>query len=448
MIARRQKTTVKLGLPECMAIISFLGALLFGQMLLTSIGLAAAAYSAGWYLRALGDEIAVVPLVALVATAQWVLGPAIAYSTPTTDTRYIMYVPQDQYMDFVVPAVLVFLAPLRIYSREIKIADISTSILGRRRIRNTAVFGIIALGLFCSTFSSIFPPSLDFLFFILSQFQFVGALYLVVRKVPYRWAVAGGVLLHAAIVSSQSGMFHDLILWTTFFLTFLCYDFRLDLLRKAVLVTAGVLVLISLQQVKAEYRDLLRWQPESAGVVRLGTAMLNVLWNGRTTTSEGATLARLNEGWIISAVMAHTPTGEPFANGETIGNAVKASLLPRFLFEKEVVNQSDTFTRFTGMQVGDNTTFGISIVGEAWANFGMYGIAFMFVWGMLLALVIRYIRYQSQWWPTLSLWTPLIFFHVVKAETEMTVVLNYLVKSMIVVFIFYYAARRILKAQI
>ena len=92
---------------------------------------------------------------------------------------------------------------------------------------------------------------------------------------------------------------------------------------------------------------------------------------------------------------------------------------------------------------------GMSIIGEAYANFGSFGgIFFMLIWGFFLSVYWNRIRALSENHPVLIFFIPLLFFQVVKAETELVVVLNHMVKASIVVALFFWAARKQLKWDI
>jgi hypothetical protein len=88
---------------------------------------------------------------------------------------------------------------------------------------------------------------------------------------------------------------------------------------------------------------------------------------------------------------------------------------------------------------------GISIIGEAYGNFKvMGGILFMGIWGFLLAKIWIFLLKKCLKTPLLLAFLPLIFLQVIKAETELVVVLNHLVKSSIVVFGFFWATQKFL----
>jgi hypothetical protein len=163
---------------------------------------------------------------------------------------------------------------------------------------------------------------------------------------------------------------------------------------------------------------------------------------GRAWENDVLTLVviRLNQGWIISAVMDNVPTSEPFAEGETIKEAVISAFIPRFLFpEKKLAGGRENFRRFTGLPIADETSMGISPLGEAYANFGPFGgILVMATFGAffagLFSVSLKYVVRR----PAFFFWLPLLFYQSIKAETEFLVVLNQLSKGAVVAFAMHY----------
>jgi hypothetical protein len=427
-------------------VVGFLAGIALSVEPVTALGLAAVAFSAAWYLGALGEEIAVVPLAALIASMQWILGPAIAYRMDDQFTKYRMYVPEAEYMRFVVPALLAFILSLSWISPRISVRRLQARIRSTAFIPDQTIFALIIVGLLADYFGDAAPTQVGFVFFLVGQFKYVGAIYLVAIQSRWRWHLVLAVMLLTAISSARTGLFHDLILWSALFFSFLCYDLQLRVWSKLAIIVASLAVLIGLQSVKAEYRMLLSSDPESAGIITLTSSIGEALFGDNENYDN--TIARLNQGWIISAVMAYTPNVEPFADGQTVIDAVRDSLLPRLLSDKPEVEVSDHFRRFTGLSVSSDTSFGISIVGEAWANFGQLGIVLLLFWGLVFGGLTRLIAQFSLHQPTLPLWTPMIFLYAVKAETELVVTLNYMVKACAFVFLLYFLTWWFLKYRI
>lgn len=105
----------------------------------------------------------------------------------------------------------------------------------------------------------------------------------------------------------------------------------------------------------------------------------------------------------------------------------------------------DNFKKYTGLEIGSGTSMGLSIIGESYANFGVFGgIIFMGAWGLFLAWYWRGIVNFVHKYPLLLFFIPIIYLQVIKAETELVVVLNHLVKSSIAIVLFFIFATKIL----
>ena len=207
-----------------------------------------------------------------------------------------------------------------------------------------------------------------------------------------------------------------------------------------------------IQAVKADYRIMLK-EGFDGNFVSLFFGTVNQKYeSGFLDEEEDASglNVRLNQGWIISAVMDHVPRNLEFAEGTTIKEAIVASLVPRFLNpNKKEAGGQENFEKYTGLTLSENTSMGLSIIGEFYANFGVLLSVFMMgVWGMFLAFVWKKLVYNTYKIPLLIFFLPLIFLQVVKAETELVVVLNHLIKSIIAVALFFWLTKRYLKWQI
>ena len=81
---------------------------------------------------------------------------------------------------------------------------------------------------------------------------------------------------------------------------------------------------------------------------------------------------------------------------------------------------------------------GMGLLGEAFANFGKKGgILFFLMWGILLGLVIKKIDNLSKLFPQILFFIPFLFFQAIKAETELVVVLNHMVKASILLYLLF-----------
>lgn len=159
--------------------------------------------------------------------------------------------------------------------------------------------------------------------------------------------------------------------------------------------------------------------------------------------------ARLNQGWIIARIIGHMPQKYEFVKGETIETALYAGLLPRVLAPKKAVaGGRANFERFTGTELPETTSMDISLAGEGYANFGAWGgIVFLFFVGVFYNIIITKVIAISKKYPTLVLWLPVLFFQVIKAETDFATVFNHFTKAAMVAFMIFWGMTRVLKLK-
>lgn len=428
-------------------------ALISGVEILMALGLGLFAYSLYWFIDTTGKEVAIGAVVSMIATAQWIVGPYLAYYHDAVTYKYRMYVDEETYSLYIVPSLFLFVFAIRFFAPKISIFQIRNYIVNTSLLSSRNIYYIFAIGAITQLSVSILPFSLRFFIFLFSQFAFIGAIYMMVLGMRFRWVCLITAFLLQGMNSLDYSLFHIFLLWSALIASYICAELRLNFTTKLAVLVLSVLLVAQLQAAKSEYRLRIIQDPSSAGIFSLMDAMVeNSLFQNSafssTSTDYGQLNARLNQGWIISAAMNYVPSVREFENGETIVRAFQESLLPRFLFEKRDIKVSDGFERYTGLKVSSDTSFGISVVGEAWVNFGYYGIIFMGFFGAFYGLILKTIVIIARRFPTVIFWIPLIFLQATKAETESAIVLNHIVKSGALVAMFYVFAYKVLKWRI
>ncbi len=449
-VVRRRSSSVTSSLLIVSSLTAFSGYAI-GMGVLEAISVAIFTYSFVWYVLSLGRELAIIQVTAMIASGQWLLGPALAYSFDLQTEKYQMYVSSAEYFLFMIPSVILLIVGMVWFSPSLQLEGIRRSLFNARRIPNNTIY-LIFFGGFLADFLNNFAPSaLGFAFFIGSQFKFVAISYMIILRIPWRWWALALAFMSLASTSLETGLFHNFALWSALILSFIAYDLRLGNLAKFAIIFAMVISITQLQATKSEYRRLIQFNPSIASTETFSRVFFDIDTFSSIVTG-GDILkslnARLNQGWIISAVMRHTPSVQPFENGATVFLAFRDSLVPRFLVEKRRVEVSEAFRKYTGLEVGRWTSFGISVVGEAWVNFGILGSVFMGFFGALYGYILRFMSWRSLKYPSFILWAPLIFLQAIKAETELLILLNHLTKSMILIYALYWFSYRVLRFRL
>jgi hypothetical protein len=387
--------------------------------------------------KRLDQGVPLLQLTALIATLQWLVGPVLNFNTTYEYGKYRMYVEEAEYFAYALPATCGYVVIMLAVGASVK----QKQLLQHLDWRNFLAIGIVLnlISLAASIAAPKFGGGVQFFLFMLSQLRYVAALYLLFSRHPLRYVFFALSLSPLLVQSLSSGMFHDLILWLAIVFCYWFAQRRWSFGQKMMVLSFSAAALFSIQAIKQEYRAQLK-RGERPSIVSLLGQYISP--GGRAWENDVLTLVviRLNQGWIISAVMEHVPAGEPFAEGETIKDAIISAFMPRFLFpDKKMAGGRENFRRFTGLPIADETSMGISPLGEAYANFGPFGgILVMVTFGAFFAALFSVSLLYVVRRPAFFFWLPLLFYQSIKAETEFLVVLNQLAKGALVAFLMHW----------
>lgn len=390
------------------------------------------------FLKRLGSSIPILELLLLISGLQWIVGAFIAYRIDFTHFKYYMYVDELTYMSYVVPGYGLFSVILIFFSKK---KTIYLSSFENIKEYYSLAIKLLILGVLVD-FIGEAPEQIRFFLYFVGSLKYVGAIALYFS--PFKWHrfflfIVFGILVLDALIS---GMFHELILWSMFFYMFWAIRNGPSIKFHLFIILSALVLGTTIQAIKSEYRALV-WNGFTGSKVGLFIDIVTIkLSTGIVDDAEKQQNlnVRLNQGWIISAVMHNVPSRVGYANGATIFESLEAAALPRFLNPNKLkAGGIKNFEKYTGLPLAKGTSMGISIIGEAYVNFGVLGgIIFMGCWafflGLLWIVLIDKVNANNKWLFVL----PLVFIQVVKAETEFSVVLNHLVKSLVFIFILFY----------
>ncbi|MDG1475589.1 MAG: O-antigen polysaccharide polymerase Wzy, partial [Vicingaceae bacterium] len=319
---------------------------------------------------------------------------------------------------------------------------------------------IIGLGIFIRIIESFLPPSLAFIGFLTINSSLIGLGLLYFSKTSWlnKWIVTIIVFLPLIFQSINTGMFHTIIIWGVFCFSFINLAKRIKFRNKILILSFSISLLFTLQSVKKDYRETIYSSSFKGNKLELfidlflGKATTDNQFKKEidTETEQSNINARLNQGWIISKIYNRIPEKKDFIGGETIMDAISVSLVPRILApNKKGGGGRATFEKLTGFTLMKNTAMGVSLLGEFYGNFGFYGAMLCFlIWGKLLNFVVRVFQRNQKNSAIIVFFLPIVFFQVIKAESDLTTVLNHLVKSIIFVTLFIFFMRKVMNIRI
>ncbi len=402
----------------------------------------------------------IIDLIVLLALLTWNLAPVLAYHYFNENNELAvlwdkcMKVDSNTYFSFMLPATLAMIAGLywpgaRKINLKFSIWELHS--LGYLDKSRQVGWGLIIIGILSSVFSSYLPSTLNFVAYLTTKFVLVGLFYLYFsgkKSKPYFLIFALSLMF---ISSLREGMFGEMIYMVALCVIVLMVGTKYTFNYKFTIIIFSVFFLFILQSIKSDYRKV-AWASGSEDIgyfFKLATDKLNNLNELTSDNVDFPLSVRFNQGWLISVAMSRVPFIVPYANGESIGISLLASLTPRFLWpDKPRSGGEYNMEHFLGWK-NINVSMNISPVGEAWVNFGQIGgTIFMFFYGFIISTVFSIIIKWTYKYPTILFWLPLIFFYVVITETDILTVFNHLLKTCFLVSMIYWLMRKIFNLSI
>jgi len=307
-------------------------------------------------------------------------------------------------------------------------------------------------GVIATIIQPLMPDGLAFFMLLISFSKYIGAFYIFLTREPLRWFWIFLAFSFEVLHAFGSAMFHELILWMLFLYLIYAFISKISAFSKLTSMIAVISVVFTIQYIKEDYREVV-WENKIQGNTDKLAFASELAQEKLSTDSEiekqdklQEMVDRINQGWIIARIMYVVPQYEPFAEGETISEGLKAALLPRLLAPDKVkTGGQEYFPRFTGMKLIGSTSMDLSIIGEAYANYGITGgVIFMFCLGLFYNLSLRFLIKKAENLPELILWIPLIYFYTVKAESDFTTSINHIVKAGIVTYLLLFILNKII----
>ena len=433
------------------ALLVFLWLLFVPVTIYSVIGASLFTYFSLRFFNSLGEYVEIRDLMIVIALLQWIIGPVLTYLFFQDDEFYRMVVSEEEYMSYVFPAAIAFTIGLYIpiWKKNIDENTLLDNIKKKMVKHPNIDIYLIGIGTAAALIKDHVPLALRFFMFLLANLRFVGLYFLLLNRRQFKWVIFGAMIGWLFLTAVSHGMFHNLLLWLGFMLVILALIYKFKFSQKLLLFGLLFALVLIIQAVKHEYRNIVREQnmqtlaDKSETFSNLAQSRImepGVLFNKKYMN---ANVNRINQGWIIARIMRYTPRYEPYARGETIKAGLK-SLLPRLIAPGKIkAGGHRYFQRFTGKRLQSDTSMNLSILGEAYANYGKSGgTLFMLFLGMFFNFFLQKIYSLAQTYPSLIFWLPLIFLQVVKAETDFATVINHLIKASVIVFLVIWGSKK------
>lgn len=373
---------------------------------------------------------------------QMLLGPAFAYNglDEYQEGYNKMQISETDYFSFVLPAVLLFIVGLNSFTKGLRgekpdIEKIKSYVNDHPVIH----YFLIVIGFFSSFISIFFSSDLSFVFTVLSTFKFVGLFLIIlgskgIKPLPLI-VVIGSIILS----SVAQGMFFDLLTWLTFLSAVFALKYKPNAYFKVAFVVSFMILAVIIQQLKGDYREATWRQGEAANLETLKKSIKKKEQKSGVFSKEsfGESNLRINQGYIITNIMITVPDKVAFEYGSELIQILESAFLPRILAPNKL-NSGDRFIfmKYSGIPVLVGTSMGLSSVGDAYINFGIFGgCIFMFFYGLLLNLFLIMFDHKSNKFPVLLLFTTVVFYYPIRPDCELQTILGHLLKSTFLILV-------------
>jgi hypothetical protein len=370
---------------------------------------------------------------------QMLLGPTFAFNglDAYQPVEYQMKVTYDVYFSYAIPAVLAFIIGLHVGAGRLKGEMIEIAAVQRFVDRSGNLpYMLIVVGFGASLAATFFATSFAFVFTLLANFKYIGALMLLMSGKQFKTGPL--ILVFVSIIATSLGeaMFHDLLTWMIMMGAVMAIKYKPSIELKAGVVVGFVLLAVVIQQLKGDYRKA-AWHEGQAGA----ETFTNIYKDQEEGIFKFEKLAksnvRINQGFIVTNIMRNIPAKEPFANGSELYQILEAAIMPRFLAPNKL-NAGDRmiFIKYSGMPLAQGTSMALSSLGDAYINFGVVGgIILMFFFGLLYNGTLLAFYHYSRFYPVLILFVPLVMYYPIRPDCEMQTSLGHLFKSCFLLFI-------------
>lgn len=413
----------------------------FNMSWLSYIAILIALHQFFLFFYALGYVIPVRYLAGAFMCMQMLLGPAFAYSGLDAYQRpeSQMQIPEFDYFIYAIPAVICFIIGLHISAGKLKGEFINQQKIRKYVEQNeTLPYYFVAFGFVASFISPYFGSELGFVFFLFSNFKFIGAFLMILGiKKPKPLYL---ILVFGSIIASslQQAMFHDLITWLIFLGAVFALKYKPSVNIKALFAIGFAVLALVIQQLKGDYRKATWSGQETAGLSTFVQTYDQGESKGRfSVESIAESNIRINQGFIVTHIMKTVPAKVPYEYGDEMIEILKAAILPRILAPHKL-NAGDRtiFMKYTGLLLMPGTSMGLSTMGDAYVNFGAFGGAiFMFLFGLLFSEVLNAFYKRSFEYPVLLLFIPMVFYYPIRPDCELQTILGHLFKSCFLIFV-------------
>jgi hypothetical protein len=397
-------------------------------------------------MNSFGSKIPFKEFIVAIMAIQLLLAPYLEYHYFKFEIIGGMSVSENVFYNYALPCTILIQIGLEIfYPKRILGKELFEIFAKRPRAVEARGISLIVIG-YLGYLIGEFTPGLiafDFIFYLLSLCRFIGFLYLWFSGSKFTIFAFIFVIIPFTIEAINSTIFVELIVYSMILLAVYFMKHKTPRLIIYSIFTLGFALLLSIQSVKYSYRKEVSKKSFTGNrLFTLTGALLDQIKNIEELDLKkigGSVNARINQGWILSDVLNHLGNRPEKISTKYFEREVKGILLPRFIYpEKPTVGDHTKFREYAGYRLSKRVAMTVGVMGDGYGNFGRIGgMIYCFGFGMLTGLFLRMWYKLSFTYPTLMLWGVLIFFYSMRAGDETYTIVNWIIKSSFLVFLYF-----------
>ncbi|HNR06012.1 MAG TPA: hypothetical protein PKM27_01780 [Saprospiraceae bacterium] len=358
-----------------------------------------------------------------------------------------MRVPREEYFEFAIPAVILFISAMFNAQRNNDISFTSSLFTSARtRLAGVQQVGVVLIvtALMAYFLGPRMPSGLQYVLQLGFLAIIPGLFYLYFqpgRGLGKTVMVLTGLawLFYLAI---KSTMFTLIVYMGIASLGFLFIGRKISMAGKVAVFSILLIVGLVMQYTKANYRNLIRVNKAESGDIRVFSRLfLQNLVNIDQAVLDGAFFPiymRGNQGYLLSRVMEHVPGRKPHDGGRLLGKTLVSSFIPRLFWpNKPEAGGRFNIEYYTSLKLSRRTSMNVGPIGEGYGAFGKWGgMLYMIFFGTALGLANRVFLNTCTKLPLLLFWQPLVFYEVIYCmENDSMQAFNSLIKIAFLLFI-------------
>jgi hypothetical protein len=359
-----------------------------------------------------------------------------------------MPIRQETLFGYIIPALVFLFAGVFIFNKDIPVSDLLKKI-DRRQAANLGHL-LLFVSLFFDVLDLIGIPGIHSIISFTNYLKYAGAMCYLFAPSAFHYTLLGFVYLILARDALRGGVFIDFFVWSTYLFLLISLKYGFSLKVRASFIVTAIPLLVIIQSVKQEYRDL-TWKGKGESGLGLFTDLAEKKQekeNDPFARSEGVvkTIGRLNQGWHLGKVLKWVPKHEEFSNGQDMLGDIEGAILPRIFFpDKKIIGSQDKFYKYTGHKLIGSTSMTIGILGDFYVNYGRWGSFIgLFIFGALVSrLLYLFIRKYVLPDPLNIIWVPFLFSYLIRANNDFYIVINNLVKGYLIFLFVQYIRRQL-----